>query len=50
MKSLTKVCRDCGGCNRMEREDWTEPDFCPSSPDPDRQHVPEQMRLDVPKK
>lgn len=43
---LTKACRECLGCMRMELAGWVEPEFCPSSPDPERRHPPKQMKME----
>jgi len=44
---MDKACRSCLGCNKMELIEWKEPEYCEHSPDPDRQHKPEQMTMDI---
>lgn len=43
---LTKACKECLGCNRMMLDSWVEPEYCPSSPDPERRYPPKQMRME----
>lgn len=46
-KGFKWSCAKCLGCQRMEMDDWSEPEYCKGSLDPERREKPVQMRMDA---